>query len=275
MSKPPFRDYAYAEPKVEVERRGDGSVILRSGYPLGTYEDHVLRYLERWNAQDPGRLFLAQRRPDRSWQTLSYGEAWRQARAVGQALLDRGLGPERPVMILSGNSIEHALMTLGAMMAGVPAAPVSPAYSLMSEDFGKLRHVRDLVDPGLVFVQDAGPFARALEALALTDVEVVAAKGEGTPLAELLAATPGAVLEAAYRRLGPDTVAKYLFTSGSTGLPKGVINTQRMMCANQVMAQTYVPPEPDEPTVIVDWLPWNHTFGGNMNFNGVMATGGT
>ncbi len=280
MSKPPFRHVELIEPTVALEERPDGSMILRSGYDLEPYDDNILQYLERWAGAAPDRVFLAQRGPDRAWRELTYADAWSRTRAIAQALLDRSFGPEKPVMILSGNSIEHALMSFGAMLAGAPVAPVSVAYSLLSKDHGKLRHVFSLVEPAMIFVQAVGPFTPALQALDVDGVELVAA-GEAsnalpsTPLTELLAAEPGADVDAAYGRLGPDTVAKYLFTSGSTGMPKGVINTHRMMCANQQMARQVAPPDPDVPPVVVDWLPWNHTFGGNMNVNGVMSLGGT
>jgi feruloyl-CoA synthase len=186
-------------------------------------------------------------------------------RRIAQALLDRGLGPERPVAILSDNGVDHALLALGAMHVGIPVAPVSPAYSLMSKDFGRLKYIFDLVRPGLVYTADPQKFAPALAAVGATS----------TPVAELLETNPGSTQEREFSKVRPESVAKILFTSGSTGIPKGVINTHRMLCANQQMLAQAWPFVEDQAPVVVDWLPWNHTFGGNHNFNLVLRNGGT
>jgi len=254
----------FAPAAVEVERRPDGSTLLRSPQRLGGYARAVGEWLVHWAGQAPDRVFLAERAGD-AWRRLTYREALDAVRRVGQALLDRGLDATRPIAILSENGIDHALAALGAMHVGVPAAPVSPAYSLMSTDFGKLKHIFDLVRPGLVYCSDPARFAPALDAV----------RARATPFAELLAAAPTARVDEAFARIGPDTIAKILFTSGSTGAPKGGINTHRMLCANQQMhAQAWQFLE-DRPPVLVDWLPWNHTFGGNHNFNAVLRNGGT
>ena len=233
-------------------------------------------YLRHWAEAAPDRTFLAERNTDPNggaWRKVSFGAARSQADAISKALLDRDLGPERPLMILSGNSLKQALLTLGAMQVGIPVAPVSPAYSLMSQDFAKLRHIFDLVCPALIYVEDAAPFAGALESLDLDGVEVL--DGCGTAFQDLLATTADARVETAFAGQGPDSVAKYLFTSGSTGLPKGVINTQGMLCSNMQQLQQIWPFLLEQPPVLVDWLPWNHTFGGNIVFNNAMANGGT
>jgi feruloyl-CoA synthase len=254
----------FAPAAVEVERRSDGAVVLRSPQRLSRYARTVGEWLIRWAGETPDRVFLAERADDR-WRELTYRDALAAVRRVGEALIDRGLDAGRPVAILSENGIDHALVALGAMHVGVPAVPVSPAYSLMSTDFGKLKAIFELVRPGLVYCADPARFTPALDAV----------RTRATPIADLLAGAPTARVDEAFARTGPDTVAKILFTSGSTGAPKGVINTHRMLCANQQMhAQAWQFLE-DRPPVLVDWLPWNHTFGGNHNFNAVLRNGGT
>src|SRR5262245_15114076 len=243
----------FAAAKVELEKRADGSMLLRSPQKLGPYARCVTEWLTQWSDRAPERVFLAERGKGDSWRKLSYRETYGAVRRIAQALLDRNLGAERPVAILSDNSIDHALLALGAMHVGVPVAPISPAYSLMSKDFAKLKYIFELLQPGLVYASDPENFAPALAAVGATP----------TPVAKLLETNPGSTLELAFSRVGPDTVAKILFTSGSTGQPKGVINTHRMLCANQQMLAQGWPFVEDRPPVIVDWLPWNHTFGGN------------
>jgi feruloyl-CoA synthase len=270
----------FAEPAVIAEALPGGGMILRSPYPLGDYPRSLGALLESWARQAPARTFLAQRDASGRWRRLSYGEALAAARTIGQALLDRGLGPERPVMILSDNGIDHALLALGAMQIGVPVAPVSTAYSRLSQDFAKLRYVRDLIEPGLIFADDGERYARAITALGLRDAELVVSDNppRGVPATEfaaLAATAPGAAVDRAFAAVGPDTVAKILFTSGSTGEPKGVVNTQRMMTSNQESYRRLWPFLDERPPVILDWLPWNHTFGGNSDFNMVLRNGGT
>ena len=280
QTKLPFAPVRFAPARVEVEHAADGAMILTSPVPLGPYARSVDEMLRHWAAAAPERLLLAERDAAGGWRRLSFGQADARAGAIAQALLDRGLGPDRPVMILSGNSIDHALLMLGCFRAGVPAAPVSPAYSLMSSDYAKLKHIFDLVRPGLIYVAAAAPFSKALQSLPLQDVELVASGSppEGmhcTAFADLLATRATAKVAAAAAAVGPDTVAKILFTSGSTGLPKGVINTQRMLCSNQQMIRQCWPFLDEAPPVLLDWLPWNHTFGGNHNLTLVLRTGGS
>jgi len=254
----------FAPAEVDLEKRADGTLILRSPQKLGPYSRCVTEWLMQWSDRDPARLFLAERKGD-AWRRISYREAYGAVRRIGQALLDRGLGAEKPVAILSDNGIDHALLALGAMHVGVAAVPVSPAYSLMSKDFGKLKAIFELVKPGLVYAAEREKFGPALEAV----------KASSTPVAELLETNPGSTLEREHRKVGPDTVAKILFTSGSTGIPKGVVNTHRMLCSNQQMLAQAWPFVQEKAPVLVDWLPWNHTFGGNHNFNLVLRNGGT
>jgi len=264
---------------VVSERRPDGTIRLTSPHALAPYPAKLTERLQYWAATAPERTFLAQRAAS-GWRKMSYGETLDQIRSIGAALLRRSLSPERPIAILSGNDIEHALIGLAAMYVGIPYAPISPAYSLISKDFGRLRSIIDLVTPGLVFAADGDGYARAIEAAVRPEVEIVVARnpvpGRRTTLFEtLLAPTPTGAAEAAHAAVTPDTVAKLLFTSGSTGTPKAVINTQRMWCSNQAMILSQLAFFADEPPVIVDWSPWHHTAGGNHNFGFVLYNGGT
>ena len=262
---------------VDVERLPDGGLVLRSPQPLGSYDSNLGLWLRRWAADRPERIFLAERSGG-GWRQLTYAEALQAAERIASALLERRLGENRPVMILSGNSVNHGLVMLGGFLAGVPIAPVSPAYSLMSADYGKLKHIYDTVAPGLIFMEALGPFEGALGALDLSNVELVSSHAgsesfEATSLEKLLKNDSADALKAV--EVGPDTVAKYLFTSGSTGQPKGVINTHGMLCANQQMTVQLWPFLEARPPVLLDWLPWNHTFGGNFIFGLVLKQGGT
>jgi feruloyl-CoA synthase len=254
----------YAPAEVRVEKRADGTLVLRSPQALKPYARAVGDWLVQWHERTPDRTFIAERKGE-SWRRMSYRDALSDARRIGQALLNLGLNADRPVAILSDNSVDHALLALGAMHVGVPVAPISPAYSLMSKDFAKLKYIFDLLKPGLVFAAEPEKFAPALAAVGAAS----------TPVARLLETNPGSTLEVAFSRLTPDTVAKILFTSGSTGMPKGVINTHRMLCANQQMLAQVWPFLEDKAQTIVDWLPWNHTFGGNFCFNLMLRNGGT
>jgi len=240
----------------------------------------LLDRLVHWAQIRPGHTFIAARDADGQWRRISYAQMLEDVRAIAQSMLAYGLGAERPLAILSGNDIEHLQMALGAMYAGIPYCPVSPAYSLLSQDFAKLRHVCDLLQPGLIFVSDAAVYQRAVDAVLPSDTPLVAVRGEmaGRPqvsFASLLEQPGGAEAQAAFMASGPDSIAKFLFTSGSTKLPKAVITTQRMLCANQQMLLQTFPVFAEEPPVLVDWLPWNHTFGGSHNLGIVLYNGGT
>ena len=267
----------FAAPSVVRQDRADGSVLLTSPEPLAPYPTTAAGWLRSWAAAEAAYPCVAQRTAGGSWEVLSYGEVSAAASSVSQALLDRGLSAERPLMILSGNSIGHFLVTMGAYLAGVPVVPVSVAYSLQSKDHERLRVIGGLVQPGAVYVETVAPFTAAIGALA-GDPLVIA--GEGGPeehsLPTLLAtAAVAAVEEETSASVTGATVAKILFTSGSTGIPKGVLTTHGMLCANQQMMRQAWPFLAEERPVLVDWLPWSHTFGGSHNMNMVLANGGT
>ena len=276
----PLRAISFGNPDVSVERRDDGTIYLRPKMPLGDYPVRLTDRLHHWAGVEPNRIFMAERSAVGGWRTINYAQLLTSARHVASALLARGLSAEKPVVILSGNSIDHALIAFGAFYAGIPFCPVSPAYSLVSKDYGKLAFLMKLLTPGLVFADDAGKFADALAANVPAATEIAASRGalpgrQVTMLADLLAAPEHPRLDEIHDAIGPDTIAKFLLTSGSTGNPKAVINTQRMICANQVMLRETLAFLKDEPPVIVDWLPWNHTFGGNHNIGLTLYNGGS
>jgi feruloyl-CoA synthase len=276
----PLRAISFCDPAVSIDRRDDGTIYLRPQKPLGDYPARITDRLHHWADVAPDRVFMAQRDHGRLWRQLTYGELLIGSRHIASALLTRGLSAEKPVVILSGNSIDHALVAFGALYAGIPFCPVSPAYSLISKDYGKLAYLMKLLTPGLVFADDAAKFSDAISANVPDGTEIAAADGrvsgrDVTLLADLMAAPLHPGLDATHDKIGPDTIAKFLLTSGSTGNPKAVINTQRMICANQMMIRETMAFLKDEPPVIVDWLPWNHTFGGNHNFGLTLYNGGS
>ncbi len=278
-SAAPLRAISFSDPAVAIERKTDGTIYLRPKTPLGDYPARITDRLHHWADVAPDRLFMAERDRGGSWRRLSYGELLAASRHIASALLMRGLSADRPVVILSGNSIDHALIAFGALYAGIPFCPVSPAYSLVSKDYGKLAYLMKLLTPGLVFADDADRFTAAIAANVPEGTEIAAAFGrlagrDLTLLADLIAAPLHPALDSTHDRIGPDTIAKFLLTSGSTGNPKAVINTQRMICANQMMIRQTMAFLQDESPVIVDWLPWNHTFGGNHNIGLTLYNGG-
>jgi feruloyl-CoA synthase len=276
----PLRPVRLGAADVAVERRSDGTILMRSPHPLPAYPRTLTERLAHWATVAPDRLFLAQRDATGAWRTMTYAETYAAVRRIAAALLARGLDADRPVAILSGNDIEHALLGLAAMHVGIPYAPISAPYSLLSQDFGKLKAIIEVLEPGLVFAANGGAFARAIAAALPHGVEVVVTNDPPpgratTSFAKLIKASATAEVETAHARVMPDAPAKILFTSGSTGRPKGVENTHRMLCANQAMIRGGLAFLADAPPVIVDWLPWNHTFGGNHNFGLLLDNGGS
>jgi feruloyl-CoA synthase len=280
VKHPPFRDLPYRAPDIEVRHGANGVVYLSSRTPIGPIPRSVPHMLDERAAAHPDRPWLKQRAPNHGpWRQVTYGEAARITRSLAQALLDRGLGPDAPLLILSGNSLEHALMSLAAQRIGAPATPISMAYSVMSSDFAKLKHCFGAVKPKAIFVQTMDPFRKALATLPLQGIAIISADGsEGSESFAKLAETPvTSVVDTAMDWLGPDAVGKYLFTSGSTGMPKPTPQTQGQMTA-QVAARSAIEGEPQDPNEItqtLDWMPWSHISGGNVNFNNVLSLGGT
>lgn len=280
VSNSPLRPISFGDPVIDIERRADGTIYLRPKRPLGDYPVRITDRLHHWATTTPDRVFMAEREGGRGWRKITYAELLTASRHIASGLIQRGLSAERPVVILSGNSIDHAVLAFGAFYAGIPFCPVSPAYSLVSKDYGKLSYLLKLLTPGLVFAEDADKFADALAANVSLGTEIAASYGsvpgrDVTLLADLMATPIRSDLDAVHRKIGPDTIAKFLLTSGSTGNPKAVINTQRMICANQVMLRETLAFLKDEPPVIIDWLPWNHTFGGNHNIGLTLYNGGS
>ena len=259
-----YSNLHFAAAEVRVEKRADGSLILRSPRQLGAYSRCTTEWLVSWANKAPERVFLMERAGN-DWRRLTYRETLNAVRSIAHGLLERDPDRQRPVAVLSDNSVDHALLSLAAQHVGIPVAPISPAYSLMSKDFAKLKYIFELVRPGLVWTADLEKFAPALQSV----------RAECVSLAQLQMNHTTSAVDAAHAEVGPDTIAKILFTSGSTGTPKGVLNTHRMLCSNQQMLAQGWPFVEEKPPVVVDWLPWNHTFGGNHNFNLVLRNGGT
>ena len=280
MPKPPFASIGFAPAAADITPLANGGLILRSPQRLEPYASSLGYVLQHWAGETPDQVFLAERNAEGGWRRVTYAQTLKAVRSIGQALVQRKLSVQRPVAILSDNSIDHALLALGAMQVGVPVVPISSAYSLVSKDYEKLRYARDLVEPGLIFAAHGTPFEPALRKIGLGQAELVVSTGTpqglpSTPFAELLATPPGKALEEAEARVGPDTIAKILFSSGSTDLPKGIVTTQRMMCSNQKALAQVWPFLSVRPPVLMDWLPWNHVFGGNFCFNMMLQHGGT
>ncbi|MGA8513916.1 MAG: AMP-binding protein, partial [Burkholderiaceae bacterium] len=284
-----YRDFTFGVTRAVKTERG-GNTYLVAEQALQPYPERLTDRLQHWAQARPDHTWMARRDASGAWVKISYAEAWDKAQRIGQALLDRGLSVDKPVAILSENSLEHALIALGAMTVGVPYCSVSTAYSLMSQDYEKLRHVLGTITPGLVYASDWAKYGKAIEAVVDEGMEVainsIAAYAQATgttgikhrkitAFEDLCATAITPQVQQATQATHGDTIVKFLFTSGSTKLPKGVVNTQRMICANQQQIAQAKPSVFDIPPVLVDWPPWNHTFGGNHDFNLVLFHGGT
>jgi feruloyl-CoA synthase len=280
VTKPGLRDVKLWTPQVESEERPDGSILVWRADPLGPYPDKITERLVHWGRHVPARTWIAQRTAQGDWRRVAYGQALPTVRRIAQALLDLGLSVERPLLILSDNDIEHALIALAAQHVGVPSAATSTAFSLVSTDYTNLRKVAAQVTPGLVFAADGNRFRAAIEAVFAPDVTIVVT---GNPIhgrrcltfEDLARTEPTDAVDRAHAAVGGDTIAKFLFTSGTTGSPKAVIQTHRMLCSNQAMVADCFAFMREEPPVVVDWAPWSHTASGNKVFNMVLYNGGT
>lgn len=271
---------SFMPPRVDLIYDLEGNLEVVSPEPLKPFPRHILERLIYWSNQSPDRIFIAEKDEAKRWRKITYAHTFKSIRSIAQFLLDRGLSEITPLLILSENSVDHALLQLGCMYAGIPPVPISPAYSLISRDFEKLKSISKLITPKLVYASDGTRFHSALSIPELQDAEVVVSQnapegGRYTSFLKMLDSSDTGSADRVYRNLSPKSVAKILFTSGSTGTPKGVINTQEMLCSNQQSILQVWPFLSRRPPLVVDWLPWSHTFGGNQNFNLVLYNGGS
>jgi feruloyl-CoA synthase len=263
-----------------MQRSADGSILVLPDEALRPYPKVLTDRVDQWAASFPERICIAKRDASGEWRRLTYAQVADSMRRIGQAFLNRRLSADRPILILSENDLEHFLLTLAALHVGIPVVPISPSYSLLSKDFKRLGRAMNLVTPGLVFASDGARYRAAIDATVPDDTEIVVTSSpprgrKSTLFPELLAIIPGPAVDAAHASIQPHQVAKILFTSGSTRAPRGVINTHRMICSNQQMIAQVFGFLEDEPPVLVDWLPWHHTFGGNHNIGISLYNGGT
>ncbi|MFD1254174.1 Carboxylic acid reductase [Devosia equisanguinis] len=279
FSATPIRPVRLGNMAAAAERRPDGTTIIRSIETLGPYPRAIVDALKSWAHKTPDAVLIADRQAD-GWREWSFGQVLAAIPPLAQALLDAGLSAERPLMIISGNEVEHFLLGMAAIWVGIPYAPISPAYSLVSTAYGKLKHIAGLLTPGMVYASDGAKFAPAITSTFAADIPLVVRSNpvdgrQNHLFADLLQTPVTPAVAAAHDAITPDTVAKVLFTSGSTGLPKGVITTNRMMACNQEMIRTALAFVADEPPVLLDWMPWNHVAGGSHNTGMAIYNGGS
>jgi feruloyl-CoA synthase len=276
--RPPLvKSRSYLPQQVYRETRPDGTILLRSACELGPVDANTGVWLHRWAGEAPQRVFIAER-SGAGWRSETYAATLQKVRAIAASLLGRGMDAGTPIMVLSGNGVDHALLTLAAQYAGIPLVPLAEQYALTRAAHGQLRQIVELVRPRMVYAVDADRYAEALSLDVLRSVDIVTSHGlvpRGTGFDDLLRGDSGVDVDAAHGQVGPDTVAKILMTSGSTGVPKGVLTTQRMLCVNQRQLVDALPFLGERPPRLVDWLPWNHVFGGSHNFNLVLSNGGS
>ncbi|POF30902.1 feruloyl-CoA synthase [Roseibium marinum] len=275
----PLRPVEVWAPEITVRQNDDGVIYIEQTRPLPPYPDRITEPLLKYAAEQPERTLFAERTGDGGWTRISYAEALTKTRALGQYLLDAGLTAERPLVILSGNDLNHAVLALAAIHVGIPYAAISPAYSLISKDFARLKDIFDSITPGMIYAADSKPFEKAIAAVAnLEDTRTLF--GKNAPGTEqgfdfALSTQPTEAVEKAFDALTPDSVAKFLFTSGSTGTPKAVMNTHRMICSNQIMTRETFTYFKTEPPVLLSWAPWHHTAAGNKEFFIPLFSGGS
>jgi len=282
----PFREVPYLPLKLKVDRRPDGTIYLDNGNPLKACPPHMLAPLVKWADEAPDRIWLAERHREggEGWREVTYAQGLATVKRLAQGFLDAGAGPDAPTMILSANSVDHALVKYAAMWAGSPVVPVTPAYALLSEDLGRLNYIDQLIEPKFIFVEDGVAYQRALDGLGM-EGRVVLHGGDAPERCdavrtEQFGRSPGPEVDAAYARLTPDTVATYMMTSGSTGEPKAVINLHSMVASNSKMIRSVWDEERlDEitggPQVMCNFLPWSHTYGAHSILHNMLDWGGT
>lgn len=276
MQTAPLREVQLWDATVKSSTQPDGSILVWQEQPLNAYPERLSDRIKHWAQVTPDKIWMAERDANEKWVNVTYAQLLEQIRSVGQFLLGLGLSTDRPLLILSGNSIPHGIMALGAQYAGIPSAAIAPAYSLIAGDFKKLKSIGDQITPGAIFVDKSDKFSPAVNQV-FSDLPLLAVEGEGAAhtFAEILSTASGEKVDAANAATGPDTIAKFMFTSGTTGSPKAVIQTQRMMCSNMEMVTDCFEYLRNEPPILLDWAPWNHVAAGTKIFNMGLYNGGT
>lgn len=274
-----YRAVKLLRPKVEITHAKNGTIYVSQAAKLPEYGSRITERLEYFAKTKPDQIYLADRGEDGEWRTMTYGQAYQKVRNLSQFFIDHNVSVERPVVILSGNDLEHALVSLAATHIGVPSAPISPAYSLVAKDYARLKDCIDAVTPAMIFTNDADAFAPAIAGAVADDIPVLTTskttQGRFINFDEALTTPPSQAVDRAFSKVNGSTIAKFLFTSGSTGSPKAVINTHEMICSNAIMTRDAFTYFEDEPPILLDWAPWNHTAGGNKVFYMALFNGGT